>query len=186
MAREARRGRGRFYTRSCRHGDRVTRVYVGTGTLAELAEAADKLRRAKARQLAQGAGGAGRPAWLTTPPARSGGVVGAESIIRDREQAILPRERSMRCGQRRSWNGSRPRKPARSCSNWRKALRTDARGGGGVPTARGGGSVDPGAADRRVRHRWIPVLVAKVAKPEDALLPIPATLDQTHRAAPWQ
>ena len=47
------RGRCRFYTRSKKVAGRVVREYVGTGAVAEIAAAADALRRADRRAAAE-------------------------------------------------------------------------------------------------------------------------------------
>ena len=56
------RGRCRFYTRSRKLAGRVVREYVGTGAVAELAAAADALRRAD-RQAAADALRAEQVRW---------------------------------------------------------------------------------------------------------------------------
>ena len=47
------RGRCRFYTRSKKVAGRVVREYVGTGAVAEIAAAADALRRADRRAASE-------------------------------------------------------------------------------------------------------------------------------------
>jgi hypothetical protein len=47
------RGRCRFYTRSRKVAGRVVREYIGTGPVAEIAAAADALRRADRRAAAE-------------------------------------------------------------------------------------------------------------------------------------
>jgi hypothetical protein len=70
MGWEARRGRGRYYTRTRKVAGRCVREYVGTGPAAEAAAAADVARRqaAAARRAAEAAA---RRRWAGPAAARA-------------------------------------------------------------------------------------------------------------------